>query len=790
MQAPVLAADLDVVLGRGETIRLERHEAEVKVDGALDEPVWDRLPVYGDFYRTNPDTLEKPHHDTQVRFFYSSQGLHVGVEADQPPETRIARLSGRDTWVQNRDWIHVSLDSSGTGRYGFFFEVALGGAIGDGTILPERQFSYDWDGPWRGASKELETGWSAEFLIPWGTISMPRADEVRQIGMYVSRSVGHRDEQYGWPALAMTLPVFLSGMQPLELSGVNPRQQYNFYPYASVTRDEVEGDTEFKAGADLFWRPSSNFQLNATLNPDFGAVESDDVVINLTATETFFPEKRLFFLEGQQIFVATPRADTRSFGIGSRGSPYTMVNTRRIGGRPEEPLVPDEVDVEGRDLIQPVDLLGAAKATGQIGGFRYGVIAAFEDDVTFQVTDEQDREGVVKQGGNNYGVARLLWENNDGGRYRALGFLTTAVTKDVPGDATAAGIDWHYYTRNAKLKIDGQALTSDIDGEGRGYGGFTDFEYAHRQGVSTRGGVEYFDDKIDLNDLGFLERNDHWQARLSHQRTTSSITFARQNRFDIRGGVKYNLDGFMVETGARMGNVLTLHSLHRIGINLGYRPAQYDDLNSFGNGTYGIKSTVSGGVSFHSDNTKPVSVDLFAGTSGEDLGGQSWNAGAGFEWRPSDRIKLEMKLNYLDRDGWLLHQEGVNMTTFQAEQLSPSISGEYYLSARQQFRLTLQWVGIKAREDRFWEIPDEPGDLIEVEKPTDESDDFSISRLSFQARYRWEIAPLSDLFVVYTRLAAQGDSLLDEDFGELFEAAWNDPVGDFFVVKLRYRFGS
>jgi hypothetical protein len=465
----VCAAQTSDGTGRGETIVLERHEIEQRVDGRLDEPVWASLAVHGIFFVTNPDTLETPPYDTRVRIYYSTKGLHVGVEADQPPETLSPRLSGRDTWVLGRDWIHVSLDTSGTGRYGFFFELNLGDSLSDGTILPERQFSFDWDGPWRGATAETGSGWTAEFFIPWGTLSMPHAEGAREMGLYVSRGVGHQEESYAWPALPMTQPVFLSGMQRLEMGGVDPRQQYNFYPYASVTRDEVDGDTEFKAGADLFWRPSSNFQLNATLNPDFGAVESDDVVINLTATETFFPEKRLFFLEGQQIFNATPRADTRSFGIGNRGAPYTMINTRRIGGQPESPELPDGSEVLQRDEIQPVDLLGAAKVTGQIGGFRYGVLGAFEDEVSFRVTDADGTERIQKQDGNDYGAARLLWEGNRGGRYRALGLLTTAVQKGIEsGDVYATGIDWHYYTVNSKLKIDGQAITSDIDGIGRG----------------------------------------------------------------------------------------------------------------------------------------------------------------------------------------------------------------------------------------------------------------------------------------------------------------------------------
>jgi hypothetical protein len=130
------------------------------------------------------------------------------------------------------------------------------------------------------------------------------------------------------------------------------------------------------------------------------------------------------------------------------------------------------------------------------------------------------------------------------------------------------------------------------------------------------------------------------------------------------------------------------------------------------------------------------------------------------------------------------------MTTFQAQQFGPSFDVEYFFSAKQQFRMSLQWVGIKAREDQFYRIPESPGDLIEIGKPPGPTDDFSVSQLSFQARYRWEIAPLSDLIVAYTRLASNSDRLLDEDFGELFGDAWENPIADLFVIKLRYRFGS
>ena len=239
----------------------------------------------------------------------------------QPKETLIARLSSRDNREIKRDNINLTLDTSGEGRYGYWFGINLGDTQMDGTLLPERQFSNDWDGAWRGATTPLEDGWSAEMFIPWGIVSMPKVEGERRIGLYMSRFVAYLDERWGWPALPSTVPKFISALQSITVRNVDPKQQYSVFPSMGITSDGIDNDVQYRAGADFFWRPTTNLQLTATINPDFGIAESDDVVINLSATETFFPEKRLFFLEGQEIFTASPRADTRGQGVGNRGAP-------------------------------------------------------------------------------------------------------------------------------------------------------------------------------------------------------------------------------------------------------------------------------------------------------------------------------------------------------------------------------------------------------------------------------------------------------------------------------------
>ncbi|MCZ6617885.1 MAG: DUF5916 domain-containing protein, partial [Gammaproteobacteria bacterium] len=414
----------------------EEDDFEFVLDGELNEPIWGQVAGYDEMRVLEPDTLEVPRHKTIVRYFYTATALYVSMVAEQPPDTLIERLSSRDDYFL-RDGMSITLDTSGTGLYGYWFSVNLGNALADGKVAPERQYSKEWDGPWDAATARTDDGWSAEMVLPWSMMAMPSAQGAREIGLYVSRLVGYVDERYGFPALPPTGARFMSALQTMELEAVKPRRQLDFYPYASATYDAAsqgaaaEGG-EGKVGVDVFWRPSTNLQMSATLNPDFGAVESDDVVINLTSTETFFPEKRLFFLEGNEIFATTPRSRPARLGGNTAGSrrttqlfspqPVQIVNTRRIGGGADV-SIPASVSIPGFELSKPTDLLGAIKGTGQVGRIRYGLMGAFEDDVELTGT-ENGEEVRVDAEGRDFGVLRFLYENTGEGR-RSVGYIAT-----------------------------------------------------------------------------------------------------------------------------------------------------------------------------------------------------------------------------------------------------------------------------------------------------------------------------------------------------------------------------
>lgn len=780
--ADQLAVDFPV--GAPVTLtRFAHQDINITIDGKLSEAAWQQAVPFTDFFTIEPDSLKPGAHATDLRLVYTERGIYVGFDLEQPKETLVKWLSRRDEGRLNRDNVSITLDTSGEGRYGYWMSLALGDNQTDGTLLPERRFSVDWDGAWYGSTSETDTGWSAEYFIPWSQMAMPKQAGIRRMGFYASRKVAVLDERWATPALPETRAQFISALQPILLNDVNPKQQWSVYPSLLTTVDEVDDETRYAAGAEIFWRPSTNFQASVSLNPDFGNVEADDVVVNLSAFEVFFQERRLFFLEGQEIFNTSPRADPSASSV-----PTTLVNTRRIGGRPREPNLAAGISVPGAELRQPTELMGAAKVTGQIGSLRYGVMGAFEDEVKFDVGDLN-----YHQDGSDYAAARVIYEDRQNQAYRALGMIATAVTHPER-DAYVLGTDLHYLSANGTWKVDGQLLYSDIedvndpDADGKGYGGFVDMVYTQRRGLRYKVGFSSFSDELDINDFGFLRRNDAHNLSLGLDWVGVGRGWIRN--YSISPFFQYELNGDndMTRLGMGVRTKLTLPSLSKVDIETTFFPKRFEDRNSFGNGTYRIQERPRLSLGYATNEADSVSYSISATYMGEDAGGEFYQGKLGVNWRPIDRMNLGATVSYMNRKGWLLHQEGANFTAFDADFWQPQLDLEFFLSAKQQFRIAMQWVGVRADEAEFYEVPISAGSLSRVAKPSGPSDDFELSQLSFQVRYRWQIAPLSDLFVVYSKNGIRSPG--EDELSDLFRSVWDQPDTEQLVVKLRYRLGT
>ena len=778
-----LTAQDGIAVQLPQITRIEQSDAEITIDGFIDEDVWKDLPVIDGMKVIDPDTLADTPYETHVRFFYTERGIYLSAMNFQPQETLMARMTSRDVRLE-RDGFVVAIDASGEGLYGFYLRINLGNSLTDATILPERTFNFQWDGPWLARTQALENGWSAEYYIPWSMMPLPQVDDDRKIGIYLERQVGHlQGEAWANPPLPGTVNQFLSAFEKYELKDIEPRRQLTYYPFASGIYDGVRDESTYKVGTEIFWRPTSNSLLSASLNPDFGNVESDDVVVNLTAFEVFFPERRVFFLEGQDVFNTSPRTS----GRGGPGGPISLLNTRRIGGAAIYD-VPDDVNVMPTDLSQPSELLGAVKLTGQSGNWRYGTLLASETESQIAGTLDDGTQVTLNAVGRDFSIARLLYEDTSSGGRRAIGWMGTNLSHPTI-DATAHAVDMHYFSADNRFVIDTQIMHSNVDGE-TGNGFLGDVAFRPRRGLQHGLRATYIDDTLDINELGFLTRNDQMNLDYNMFNIESDVPGLRQRTTSLFISNQWNTDGEPVRLGLFLNRGYNTLNNNTYDVSLRYFPERIDDRLGRGTGDFKVEGRYGLNLGFRTNPADKLAFNFDLNLDQDELGPARTGASARFTWRPNDRFSSDLRLDYTDREALLVHKGSGSYTSFESHQWAPQLEMNYFLNAWQQLRFTLQWTALKAFEDRFWQVDSQNLDFLQpVAKSDDDSDNFTISRLTFQARYRWEIAPLSDLFVVYTRGSnLPTDSF--ETFQDLLVQSWTDTIVDTLAIKLRYRFGS
>ncbi|HSG48570.1 MAG TPA: DUF5916 domain-containing protein, partial [Longimicrobiales bacterium] len=450
------------------------HEAvrtpmEIRIDGVLDEAAWAEAPVIDRFTQVDPEEGQPASERTEARILYDTEAIYIGVRLhDRGPIQ--SRLGRRDMSLMDSDWFGVVIDSYHDHRTGFTFDVnpagvqrdAVKSVRGDGGEGDDNS----WDAVWDVATTVDDGGWTAEYRIPFSQIRFSR-DPEQVWGILLERLIGRRAE---YSTTTYTPKTQRGGIPTYgHLLGISQIEQGNtleFLPYVVARTERVDrGDNPFRsdaenfgsAGVDLRWRATSTLTLNATINPDFGQVEVDPAVINLGVYETFFEEKRPFFVEGSEIF---------DFGRNTSGG--QMFYSRRIGRAPQL-SAPGPADAPDGTTI-----LGAAKFTGKTaGGWSLGLIEAVTAEETARFRDPGtgvDGDFTVEPL-SNYLVARGRRDLRGG--QSAVGFMLTAANRRLNSPvaeallrsgAYAGGVDFRHEFRNRAWVVQGSAAWSHIRG--------------------------------------------------------------------------------------------------------------------------------------------------------------------------------------------------------------------------------------------------------------------------------------------------------------------------------------
>ena len=414
-------------------LQVHRSTSPIRIDGRLDEGVWTAAPTATSFVQGEPIEGAPAQHRTEVRVLYDEGALYVGARMHDDSRDAIARQLVRRDETGQFDFLELSLDPDLDGRTAYVFQISAAGVQGDTYLFDDVREDRSWDAVWESAVHVDEQGWTAELRIPLSQIRYLPSPNPQEWGINFTRQRVASNERSYFSLESRQrygrVSVFgrLSG---LELAQGVSRLELRPYVLTRGRAGPVEDGNPFErprdatasAGLDARYGIGANFTLDATVNPDFGQVEVDPAVINLSAFETFYPERRPFFVEDARIF---------DFALSGGAN---LFYSRRIGRRPQRSSLGGASYV---DVAEQTSILGAMKLTGRTaGGLSVGVLGALtgreEGEAWFATGDSLTR--FVAEPRSEYAVLGAQQELRGGAT--VIGGIVSAMHRDLPGEGS------------------------------------------------------------------------------------------------------------------------------------------------------------------------------------------------------------------------------------------------------------------------------------------------------------------------------------------------------------------
>jgi hypothetical protein len=862
--APEPTADRATADATGRlSLRATRITKAPVIDGLLDDAVWQTAQYATDFVQMRPRPGEPASERTEARVAFDGDAMYVAIRAfDSAPDSIASQLARRDATGIFSDWVDVIVDSFHDRRTAYRFTVNPHGVKKD--VFHYNDFSEDvsWDAVWDVATSIDAEGWTAEFRIPLSQIRYAADDGEQSWGVQFGRIIARRDEGSFWAPVLPNAGGFVSLAGTLTgVTGLGSPKRLEVLPYgvSRVTRAPQPAgvvpspfwkatQSALSAGADIRYGLTSNLTLTGTVNPDFGQVEADPSVVNLSAFETFYPERRPFFLEGASLF---------SLNIGDDGSGEGLFYSRRIGRSPQRSFFSG---ADHADVPESATILGAGKITGRVGSWDVGFFNAVTDAERADVLRNGAIESLAAEPLTNYAVGRLNRDFRGGAstlgvmfttthrrldddafaflrssaytggvtgqhrfgadnRYRITGFLAgSAIYGDTLAIQLAQRAPQRYYQRPDANHVEYDPSRTSLTGltASASIGKIAGGKWTASMGGSLR------TPGFDVNDAGFQQNADQ-------QFVWGSFNY---NDYEQRGIIRNFWLGVNPNSGWDRGRTrLWTQINHWGGVNF----TNLYNINYFVNNRWAATSTGSlrGGPSIYvpgsnnynlninGDRRKPVSFGVHLNGSREQQTGALRNSATlALTARPSARLDLSLAPSYSRANpAWQyvssprtaagtqhyifseLDQTTVSMTTRLSYTFTRDLSFQFYA---QPFISAGDYTGFMRVADRNASAFGERFHTFTDQQITYDADsktytaqvdggvvafrnpDFNIRSLRSNAVVRWEYRPGSTLFVVWSQGRSDREEQGGFDFGRSMDELWSLRGTNVLAVKLNY----
>ena len=661
-----------------------RRSGDIQIDGKLDEAAWNAAAPITSFHQFDPNEGQPVSEKTEARVLIDADAIYVGMRMyDSSAGAIQSQLARRDESIEG-DLVELSFDSYHDHLTGVIFRLSPAGARRDAIISSNGNQDNSWDAVWEGSATVDSQGWSAEFRIPLSQLRF-NPNLAEQIwGMQLSRKIARKAEVASWSFTPKTQQGGVARFGHLTgLGKLSSGKRIELVPYAlakNANPDAARNDPLRKRnevvpgfGLDVKYGITSNLTLDATFNPDFGQVEVDPAVVNLSAFETFYPEKRPFFVEGANIFgFGDMRTNNSSNG-------YSFLHSRRIGRAPQRFI--GGPNIAWVDAPIETTIAGAAKLTGRAaGGYSFGVLDAItmREEAIYRDNAGADHRATVEPRAN-YFAGRAKRDMREGNT--TIGIAATAVNRQLDDPALeplfrtaayAGGLDWQHAWGNRTWAFDGNVVFTNNRGSAEAIdvlqrssarylqrpdregfrrdstrtsltGHVAEVTFAKTAGKHWRGSLtaQDYSPTFEINEMGFLGETDMRGIAplISYSETKPGRYFRRRDHF-LFWNPSWTYDGDMTFNG--VGSIFSaeLPNFWNLFLRGDWRPPVFDAGLTRGGP---IARVVSGGgyqIELSSDRRKRYTYGVYANRAFNSAGGTGLTISPYTTLRPSTALRI------------------------------------------------------------------------------------------------------------------------------------------------------
>ena len=699
--APAAAQQSTSIHAETPVARASRIASRLVIDGKIDEASWTAATPIREFRQSRPDDGQPSSLTTDVRFFFDDEALYVVAKLGDPQGAAGIRapLARRDQLLASNgdngsfnslttDKIAIAIDPYHNHLDEIWFEINPAGVRGD-----RLNGDASWDPVWEGAAAITETGWTAEMRIPYSQLRFSR-DAIQTWGLQVIRVSDRINEQSMWafrrrdqsggPAYYGHLEGIVINERPQQLEllpYVVTGAQYKYTNPANPYRGTR--DMRFNAGADIKYNLTSNLTLDATINPDFGQVEVDPATLNLSAYETFYEEKRPFFVANRGAFGFAGSSCMFCSNFSGLGPFYS----RRVGRPPQLNGYVSSTSAYA-DAPDDATILGAAKITGRTSnGYTIGLMEAVagREEAHFIPTTPGAEQSQIVEPLTNYFVGRVRKDLRQGATQ--IGVIGTSTIRQLGDDplvraalrssATAGGIDWSHAWSNRRYRWRGGFIASDVRGSQESILAtqLSSAQYFQRTdrdkvlldptltslqgfGFYTRVAKENGNwlwevmentrsPGYEVNDIGFLDRTDYSQttANLAYSWTRPTKYF--RSMFAIAGGIhQFNWDGMTTDYQRQAFWSVEFPNYWNLRTFVIRDAETYDDRLTRGGPTVRNWGYTFGHFQVSTDPRQRAVFDVQIRGSEADDATQTFNFRPGVAFKPTANVFVQLSPNY------------------------------------------------------------------------------------------------------------------------------------------------